>query len=215
MLPLGGPQTHPKCPSWPWGSCPLTPALGCWAQGSTGPGCEHSQHPVCLQVTFTITNENHKFHGLPLLSPWSYTTYRGSLQLTGSQPVTLDMVPQQPSHPQAAGQECSSWAPGSHFPWDILAPCHRCRCHSGFNKFTPGPCKGLWSQGKVDRSCPRGMRGKREHRGGLGEPLGVLGALLHTATQGHAAHVKKIKSSTVSLSIWHEVMGLDAMILVF
>nr|XP_025132631.1 5-hydroxyisourate hydrolase-like [Bubalus bubalis] len=58
-----------------------------------------------MEVTFTITNENHKFHGLPLLSPWSYTTYRGSLQLTGSQPVTLDMVPQQPSHPQAAGQE--------------------------------------------------------------------------------------------------------------
>ena len=129
-LPLERSQPHPRTLSWPWGSCPLTPALGCWAQGSTGPGCEHSQHPVCLQVTFTITNENHKFHGLPLLSPWSYTTYRGSLQLTGSQPVTLDMVPQQPSHPQAAGRECSSWAPGSHFPWDILAPCHRCRCHS-------------------------------------------------------------------------------------
>uniref|UniRef100_A0A4W2HKQ5 Transthyretin/hydroxyisourate hydrolase domain-containing protein n=1 Tax=Bos indicus x Bos taurus TaxID=30522 RepID=A0A4W2HKQ5_BOBOX len=31
-----------------------------------------------MRVIFTITDENHKFHGLPLLSPWSYTTYRGS-----------------------------------------------------------------------------------------------------------------------------------------
>ncbi|XP_044793180.1 5-hydroxyisourate hydrolase-like [Bubalus bubalis] len=52
-----------------------------------------------MEVTFTITNENHKFHGLPLLSPWSYTTYRGSLQLTGSQPVTLDMVATQITPP--------------------------------------------------------------------------------------------------------------------
>ena len=51
-----------------------------------------------------------------------------------------------------------------------------------------------------------------EQRNGLGEPLGVLGALLHTRT--HSSH-EKIKSSTVSQSICHEVMGLDVMILVF
>uniref|UniRef100_A0A8C6DY58 Transthyretin/hydroxyisourate hydrolase domain-containing protein n=1 Tax=Moschus moschiferus TaxID=68415 RepID=A0A8C6DY58_MOSMO len=34
--------------------------------------------PVCLRVVFTITDETHKYHGLPLLSPWAYTTYRGS-----------------------------------------------------------------------------------------------------------------------------------------
>nr|KAF6271163.1 hypothetical protein mMyoMyo1_020226 [Myotis myotis] len=31
-----------------------------------------------VEVVFTITNETHKFHVPLLLSPWSYTTYRGS-----------------------------------------------------------------------------------------------------------------------------------------
>lgn len=30
------------------------------------------------QVVFSITNETHRFHVPLLLSPWSYTTYRGS-----------------------------------------------------------------------------------------------------------------------------------------
>ena len=51
-------------------------------------------------------------------------------------------------------------------------------------KLLLAPARWLQSQGKVDRSCPRGW-------GGLREPLGVPGALLHTVTQGHTAHVKK------------------------
>ncbi|XP_019499709.1 PREDICTED: 5-hydroxyisourate hydrolase-like, partial [Hipposideros armiger] len=31
-----------------------------------------------VEVVFTITNETHKFHVPLLLTPWSYTTYRGS-----------------------------------------------------------------------------------------------------------------------------------------
>ncbi|XP_006141414.1 5-hydroxyisourate hydrolase isoform X2 [Tupaia chinensis] len=31
-----------------------------------------------VEVVFTITNETQKFHVPLLLSPWSYTTYRGS-----------------------------------------------------------------------------------------------------------------------------------------
>ncbi|XP_055992039.1 5-hydroxyisourate hydrolase-like isoform X1 [Sorex fumeus] len=31
-----------------------------------------------VEVVFTITDETHKFHVPLLLSPWSYTTYRGS-----------------------------------------------------------------------------------------------------------------------------------------
>ncbi|XP_059762147.1 5-hydroxyisourate hydrolase-like isoform X2 [Balaenoptera ricei] len=31
-----------------------------------------------VEVIFTVTNETHKFHVPLLLSPWSYTTYRGS-----------------------------------------------------------------------------------------------------------------------------------------
>ncbi|GAB5582607.1 5-hydroxyisourate hydrolase-like [Prionailurus iriomotensis] len=31
-----------------------------------------------VEVVFTITNETHRFHVPLLLSPWSYTTYRGS-----------------------------------------------------------------------------------------------------------------------------------------
>ncbi|XP_032469292.1 5-hydroxyisourate hydrolase-like isoform X1 [Phocoena sinus] len=31
-----------------------------------------------VEVVFTVTNETHKFHVPLLLSPWSYTTYRGS-----------------------------------------------------------------------------------------------------------------------------------------
>ncbi|XP_059941515.1 5-hydroxyisourate hydrolase-like [Mesoplodon densirostris] len=31
-----------------------------------------------VEVIFTITNETHKLHVLLLLSPWSYTMYRGS-----------------------------------------------------------------------------------------------------------------------------------------
>lgn len=36
-------------------------------------------HLLCFsQVVFTITNETQKCHVPLLLSPWSYTTYRGS-----------------------------------------------------------------------------------------------------------------------------------------
>ncbi|KAK2497843.1 hypothetical protein MC885_009197 [Smutsia gigantea] len=31
-----------------------------------------------VEVVFTVTNETHRFHVPLLLSPWSYTTYRGS-----------------------------------------------------------------------------------------------------------------------------------------
>ena len=65
-------------------------------------------------------------------------------------------------------------------------------------KLLLAPARWLWSQGKVNRSCPRGMGVRREHKGGLGKPMGVPETLLHTATQGHTAHMKKIKSSTLS-----------------
>lgn len=36
------------------------------------------QPALLSQVVFTISNETRKFHVPLLLSPWSYTTYRGS-----------------------------------------------------------------------------------------------------------------------------------------
>lgn len=77
--------------SWPCSLFPLSQtlvhSLGCWSLlGSSGArllvSCERPPHssvpPRPSQVVFTITNETHKFHVPLLLSPWSYTTYRGS-----------------------------------------------------------------------------------------------------------------------------------------
>ncbi|XP_064129559.1 5-hydroxyisourate hydrolase-like [Loxodonta africana] len=44
---------------------------GYWKQG------QESFYPY-VEVVFTITNETQRFHMPLLLSPWSYTTYRGS-----------------------------------------------------------------------------------------------------------------------------------------
>ncbi|XP_076989464.1 5-hydroxyisourate hydrolase-like isoform X2 [Tamandua tetradactyla] len=45
---------------------------GYWSQRG-----QESFYPY-VEVVFTITNETQKFHVPLLLSPWSYTTYRGS-----------------------------------------------------------------------------------------------------------------------------------------
>ena len=66
---------------WPSGLQPhLTSAPGpqsglpvCCTGPSLCPGALSAS-----QVVFTITNETHRFHVPLLLSPWSYTTYRGS-----------------------------------------------------------------------------------------------------------------------------------------
>lgn len=62
-LGLPGNQPSARSPASPW---------ELWGQALAPPGA------FCSQVVFTITNETHKFHVPLLLSPWSYTTYRGS-----------------------------------------------------------------------------------------------------------------------------------------
>lgn len=79
LLPLGRTGPHPQPSHWPWGSCPLPRQP--WGQVLVHyllPCPRPSQCLLCSQVVFTITNETHKFHVPLLLSPWSYTTYRGS-----------------------------------------------------------------------------------------------------------------------------------------